>query len=194
MIFLFIVVGCGNNTKKSENIKSEDNTKISVTKAEVNEKLKSLSNGLEVQYDDMKELTYFRCHINLDNHPHIFLIPYVVVDENYNFSLKNHILCVSTRNYEIIYFDTLYIKSSKGVENFKLDEKKIHRSYAGEEFIDNMSKPIYDKISESIEGNNIKFRLEGRVYSERNLTDEEISQIRAVFSIYKYLSSINVIN
>lgn len=196
VIFAVMFSACLHSADSDEPVVEDlkDDSRVTVTKAEVDEGLKNLSVGLDVQYDDMKEVTYYRCKINQNIYPQMFLLPYVVVDNNYNVTLKNHILCVSTRNYEIIYFNKLYIKSNSGVESFELNEGNIVRSYAGEEYIEDMDYQIYKKLSESIEGNNVKIRLEGRLRAERDLTPDEIKQIKAVFTIYEYLSNIMVVD
>ena len=55
-----------------------------------------------------------------------------------------------------------------------------------------MNFDLYKKLCESVEGENIKIRLEGRIFGERNLTSAEIVQIDSVLSIYDYFSHVQV--
>ena len=79
LTLMIIAVGCGAD-KRKENEQSIP----TITKAEAQAKLNALSAGLEYRYDDMKEKYYYRCNADMDVHPHIWLIPYVTVDKNYN--------------------------------------------------------------------------------------------------------------
>ena len=193
MIFLPILFsGC--STHKQPNleqpVQNKTDNKISIkqiSQLEADSVLRRFSKNLDVRYDDMKNITFYSCPVDLENHPHIFLIPYVIMTNDYKVVLKNHILYSGS---EPLYFDTLYIKSDGGVAKFLF--KNIIKSSAGEEFIGAMQFDLYKKLCESVEGENIKIRLEGRTFGERNLTAVEIVQIDSVLSIYDYDSVLSI--
>lgn len=55
-----------------------------------------------------------------------------------------------------------------------------------------MKYDLYNKFCESVKGENIKIRLEGRIFSERDLTLSEIIQIDSVLFIYDYFAHVQV--
>lgn len=173
---------CGCTNEKSADKPAPPESKITI--AEAKTKLAELSQGLDVRADDMKEVTFYRCQINSDLHPSIWIIPYVVVDKNFKATLYQDILYVGN---EPLYFDKLYIKTSSGVETFQYP--KIVKSYAGEEYNGQMTAPLYKKLQEAVADGSAKFRLEGRTFGERELTAGEISEMAKVFAIYEFLSN-----
>lgn len=192
-IFLILIAAifiscCGNQTveQPAPAKPKVEQTKQIISISEAQEKLAELSQGLDVRVDDMKEVTFYSCRI-LDLHPSIWIIPYLAVDKNYKVFLYQDILYVGR---EPLYFDKLYIKTSKGVEKFNY--KKTVKSVGGEEYNGQMTAGLYKKLQEAIADGSAKFRLEGRTFGERELTAEEISDIAKIFSIYEFFSNVKV--
>ena len=177
------ICGCGGE-KPAEKVP----TKPKITVAEAQTKLTELSTGLDVRADDMKEVTFYRCHINHDLHPPIWIIPYVVVDKDFNATLRQDILYVGR---ETLYFDKLYIKTSSGVETFQYPKtiKSVGRGYVGEEYDGLMPAELCWKLQEAVTDGGAKFRFEGRTFGEREFTAAEISEMTKVFALYEFLST-----
>ena len=131
-----------------------------IIRAEANAKL-------NVRVNDMKELTFCHCPIDYDAHPPISTVPYVTLDKNYNVDLYQDIVYVGR---EVFYFDTLYIKTSGGVDTFHYEKtvKSVARGYVGEEYVGKMIDDLYRKLQSAIKEGDAKFRFEGRVFAERN--------------------------
>ena len=160
-----------------------------ITRAEADAKLEKLATVLDIQFDDMKEVTFCRCSIDIDMRPSIWIIPYVAIDKNYNAILYQDILYVGN---EPLYFDRLYIKTNSGVEKFQC--KNIIKSYAGEEYNGVMSDALYKNLQGAIKNGHAKFRLEVRTFGERELTEEELSDMEELFSIYEYFNNVKIEN
>lgn len=182
LVAAIFICGCGGE-QSAEKVP----TKPTITVAEVQSKLAELSTGLDVRADDMKEVTFYRCPIDYDVHPPIWIIPYAVVDKNFNATLRQDTLYVGN---EPLYFDKLYVKTSNGVETFQYPE--VVKSYAGEEFDGLLTDELYQKLQAAVSDGGAKFRLEGRTFGERELTPAEISNMKKVFEIYELLSTVNV--
>ena len=134
ILVAMILIGCGGEQSKTEKQQINEPPIQKITRAEADIKLKELSAGLDVRVDDMKELTFYYCRINHDIHPSIYIIPYVVVDKEYQFSLHQDILYIG---HEPLYFDKLYIKTSSGVETFHYEKtvRSFDKGYVGEEYV-----------------------------------------------------------
>lgn len=182
IIAAFLIVGCG-----SEKSARQENSKPTVPANVIKEKLKEVSSGLNVRVDDMKEVTYYICPTDYDAHPSIWIIPYVIVDKNFNASLRQGILYVGN---EPLYFDTLYVKTSNGVETFQY--LKVEKNSAGERYEGLMSNELYQKLQAAISEGGAKFRFEGRSFAERELTPKEIEHMKKVFAIYELLTTVKV--
>ena len=182
LVATIFICGCG-----GDKTARQENSKPKVPVNVIREKLKELSTGLDVRVDDMKEVTYYTCPINSDLHPSIWIIPYVVVDKNFNASLRQGILYVGN---EPLYFDTLYVKTSNGVETFQY--LKVEKNSAGEKYEGLMTDKLYQKLQAAISEGGAKFRLEGKTFGERELTPKEIANMDKVFKIYELLSSVDV--
>lgn len=184
LVVTIFICGCANEKSADKPVPPEPK----ITIAEAKTKLAELSQGLDVRADDMKEVTFYRCHINSDLHPSIWIIPYVVVDKDFNATLRQDILYVGR---ETLYFDKLYLKTSSGVETFQYPEtiKSVNRGYVGEEYDGQMTAPLYKKLQEAVADGGAKFRFEGRTFGERELTAGEISEMAKVFAIYEFLSN-----
>lgn len=182
IIAVFLIVGCG-----SEKSARQENSKPTVPVNVIREKLKELSAGLDVHFDDMKEITYYHCPIDSDIHPSIWIAPYVAVDKNYEPALFQGILYVGN---EPLYFDTLYIKTSKGVESFQYP--KAEKSTAGEKYNGLMTDALYKKLQSVIDEGGAKFRLSGKTFGEREFTSKEIANMKKVFAIYELLNTVKV--
>lgn len=164
-----------------------------ITRAEATTKLNELSTGLNVRVDDMKELTFCHCPIDYDAHPPISIVPYVTFDKNYNVDLYQDIVYVGR---EVLYFDTLYIKTSGGVDTFRYEKtvKSVDGGYVGEEYVGKMTDSLYRKLQSAIKEGGAKFRFEGRSFAEREFTKKELSDMTRVFAIYEFLKSVKVEN
>lgn len=162
-----------------------------ITRAEADTKLRELSAGLNVRFDDMKEVTFYHCPIDYDVRPPISIIPFVVVEKDYTASLRQDILYVGR---EVLYFDKLYIKTSDGVETFRYEKtvKSFDRGYVGEEYVGLMTDSLYQKLQTAIKEGGAKFRFEGRSFAEREFTDKELSDMAKVFAIYELLKGVKV--
>jgi len=132
-----------------------------INRAEADAKLKKLSAGLNVRVDDMKEVTFCHCPIDYDVPPPIYIIPFVVVDKDYGVSLRQDILYVG---HEVLYFDTLYVKTLGSVDIFSYEEtvKSFNHGYVGEEYVDSMTDGLYKKLQTAIKEGGAKFRFEGK--------------------------------
>lgn len=188
VLFLFTVIfficGCSKNVYNE----SKQSRLPQITGEEAWEKLDELSVGLETMYDDMKGFTLYRCRYNTDER--INIVPYVLVYDDYSVSLRYHVL-YSGR--EPLHFDTLYIKTIEGVNQFKYKDVSIIYGYnVVEEFNGAMGKEAYDTLKKAISEGQAKIRLEGRQMAERNLTVEELKSFEKVFSIYEFLNGVKV--
>lgn len=188
ILFTFILFGCSIE-KNTKQVTTTESPIPKITRAEVNAKLAELSTGLDVRVDDMKEVTFYRCRVDIDIHPSIWIIPYVIVDENFNAVLCQNILYVGN---EPLYFERLYVKTTDGVEKFPYD--KVIKSYAGEEYNGLMYDELYRKLEKAISDGHAKFRLEGMTFGERELTAAELSDMVKVFAIYEFLKGVKVEN
>ena len=176
IVITVILVGCGKTAK------NESSSVPTITVAEAQSKLKELSAGLEVRKDDMKEVTYCLGNVDSDISPSIWIIPYVVIDKEFNAELYQDILYVGN---EPLYFDKLYLKTKSGVEKFQY-------SYARKEYNGKMSFALYDKLKEAVTEGYGKFRLEGRMFDERELTEDELWDMEKVFGLYEFFKSVKV--
>ena len=199
------VVGCGGE-KSTEQPVSETEKSIAkviaekkvspvptITRTEADAKLAELSAGLNVRVDDMKELIFCHCPINYDVHPPISIAPYVTLNKNYSVDLYQDIVYVGR---ELLYFDTLYVKTSSGVDTFHYGKtvKSVDGGYIGEEYVGKMTGGLYQKLQTAIKEGGAKFRFEGRVFAERNFTEKELSDMAKVFAIYEFFKGVKVIN
>lgn len=197
LLVAVILVGCANKKSAEQpapvESKIEQPTKPSISRSAAQVKLDELSAGLNVRYDDMKEITFCHCPINYDVHPGICIIPYVVIDKNYDVSLRQDILYVGR---EPLRFDKLYIKTSSGVEIFRYEEtiKSVDGGYFGEEYVGLMGDNLHKKLQTAINEGGAKFRLEGRTFAERELTQKELSDMAKVFALYEFFKSVKVDN
>ena len=191
MTAIILLVGCGSEKAAEKSTSSEPPIKT-ITRAEADEKLKQLSTVLDVRYDDMKEVTFCRCPINDDIHPPIYIIPYVVVDKEYHVSLRQDILYVGR---EVLDFDKLYIKTPGGVDIFHYEKtvKSFDKGYVGEEYVGQMTGGLYQKLKTAIKEGGAKFRLEGRTFGERELTEEELVDMEELFSVYEFFKGVKVV-
>lgn len=202
LIFAAVIVSSCGGEKTTENnsaappVKTEETATVTPTvktmpRAEADAKLTELSAGLNVRVDDMQEVTFYHCPINYDVHPPIAIIPFVVVDKDYNASLRQDILYVGR---EVLYFDTLYIKTLDGVETFRYEDtvKSFDGGYVGEEYVGLMTGGLYQKLQTAIAEGGAKFRFEGRSLAEREFTKKELSDMAKVFTIYEFLRETKV--
>lgn len=119
------------------------------------------------------------------------IIPFVVVEKDYTASLRQDILYVGR---EVLYFDKLYIKTSDGVETFRYEKtvKSFDSGYVGEEYVGLMTDSLYQKLQTAIKESGAKFRFEGRLFTEREFTYKELSDMANVFAIYELLKGVKV--
>ena len=195
---IILLAGCGSEKPVAQTVESsteEDNPAPvapplkTITRAEAEEKLSKLSNVLEVRYDDMKEITFCRVPVDSYLHPSIWIIPYVAIDKNYNAELRHKILYVGN---EPLFFETLYVKTSGGVETFQY--KDVVKGSVGEEYDGRLSYALYKKLQEGIKTRQAKFRLSGRTFGERELTEEELVDMEELFAAYEFFKSVKVVN
>lgn len=189
IILLIFTFGCSSDIKKEDvDAKKVEPPPIPiVTQAEAKAKLTELADGLDYRYDDMKEKYYYRCNADMDVRPRIWLIPYVTVDKNYNVFLGQDIVYLGK---EPLHFQTLYVKTKKGVESFAY--KDVIRSYGGEEYMGEMTYDVYRKLKEGVADRYIKIRLEGRTFGDRELTAQEIADFAKVFAVYEYFCNVKI--
>ena len=178
-----VLVGCG---KKAKNEQPAIPT-ITITEAQL--KLKELSAGLEVREDDMKEVTYCLGNVDSDVYSPIWIVPYVVIDKEFKVELYKNTLYVGN---EPLNFSKLYVKTKSGVEKFQC--KNIVKSYAGEEYNGVMDSALYAKLKEAVAEGYGKFRLEGRLSDERELTTDELWDMEKVFELYEFFKRVKVVN
>lgn len=189
LVFIFLLVGCGSNKSKEPTEKTPANVKVEVTASEAKAKLNELSGGLTKDYDDMKELTYYRAPIGEDMR--VIVEPYVVVDKDYQPTLIEHLQYFGSH---VIKFDTLYIKSADKVSEFHYKDTFVV-SYKSEAYGGVMSNEVYDALKSACESGYVRVRMEGNAgLEEKELSKKEIDGIKAVFAIYEYLSQIKVVN
>ena len=202
MTLMLLLTGCGSEKTavqtaepptKAEKLASVAPPIKKITRAEAGAKLNELSAGLNVRVVDMKEVTFCHCPINYDIRPSIAIIPFVVIEKDYTVSLRQDILYVGR---EALYFDTLYIKTSEGVETFRYEKtiKSFDGGYVGEEYVGLMTGGLYQKLQTAIKEGTAKFRFEGRSFAERELTGKELSDISKVFAIYEFFKGVEVEN
>lgn len=182
-VILIICAACGNSLSEDSPQKPKNdngNTLAKVTVADVENKLTNLSAGLVKHYDDMEDLLYYRCHVAEE--PLVF-VPYVALDKNFKPTLGFHAFSVSR---ESLSFNKLYIRSRDNAYSFNLSPVGI------EEYKGAMPPEMYMALKDGINSGYIKIRLAGRIMGERELDEEEIAEIEDVFSIFEYLSSIQI--
>lgn len=187
MTMIILLAGCGSE-KTAEKATSSEPPIKTITRAEASEKLKQLSTVLDVRYDDMKEVIFCRVPVDSDLHPSIWIIPYVAIDKNYNVELRHKILYVGN---EPLFFDKLYVKTSGGVETFQY--KGVVKGSAGEEYDGLLGYALYKKLQEGIKTGQAKFRLSGRTFGERELTEEELVDMEELFSVYEFFKSVKIV-
>lgn len=188
IIAAFLIVGCGSGNEKSAR---QENSKPVVSVNVIREKLKELSAGLEVRFDDMKEVTYYQCPRYDDDYQTIWISPYVVVDKDYKASLHQALGYVGRR---ILRFDKLYVKTSSGVETFQYPKtvSSFSGRYVGEEYNGLMTPALHKKLQSVIDEGGAKFRFEGNSFAEREFEPREIADMKKVFAIYELLNTVKV--
>ncbi len=193
LIFAVVILVGYSNEKSAEQSATTEPLIKTIMRSEANARLAELSAGLNVRVDDMKEVTFCHCPINYDVRPPIHIIPYVVVDKDYHVSLHQDILYVGR---ELLDFDTLYIKTSGGVDTFRYERtvKSFDKGYVGEEYVGQMTGGLYQKLQTAIKEGGAKFRFEGRTFGERNFTGKELSDMSKVFTIYEFFKDVKVVN
>lgn len=187
LVILVLLLGKSKNQpQKKEEVapiaktETEKPSKPEITEAEAELELQIFSKELDVNYDDMQEVTFYSCR-NAGRSP-LYFMPYVSIDKQYKPRLFLQIFNISKYP---LYFDKLYIKTEKKVYAFNLGARKS--DYNGK-----MSWEMYQSLKEGIESGYIKFRVSGNEIGERELTSGEIEGIEAVFSIYEYFSKVQV--
>lgn len=199
IIFSNFLLGCSDDNtddEYDENINettTEKNvdSKPKISNSEAEEKLKSLSVGLSIQVDDMKDIIYYKCVEN-GSISGVQLLPYVALNKNYECKLFDKILYTGE---DWIFFDTLYIKDDelhKNIYDRKYKNTNVYSGFVAEIYNATMEEEYYNVLKKAVENPNIKVRLEGKSYIERNLTAEEIADIKKVLDIYDYFSNVKV--
>lgn len=197
LVFMMLVcTACGNEKSAEQPAPAEPKIEQpakpqikTITYSEATEKLKQLSSTLDVHFDDMKEIMMCRCNLDIEIHPHIWIIPYVVVDKNFNVALCQYILYLGN---EPLYFKKLYVKTSSGVETFRYND--VIKGSAGEEYDGILQDALYEKLKEAVNTGQAKFRLEGRTFGERELTQKELSDMATVFALYEFFKNVKIEN
>jgi len=152
-----------------------------ITRSDARYKLQDLSYGLEKYYDDMKDETVYRCNVNLDKS--VVFLPFVIIDNNFEVFLGLHIFTIS--DYPL-FFDELYIRSKNERANFQINQ------FRKSEYNGVMSEEIYKFLKKAVNNGHLKIRLTGNDIGERDFSNKELSEIKAIFSIYEYFSSVKV--
>lgn len=182
-VVVILLLNGGNKNQSQKKVKIENPTITEITVAEAQSQLQVLSNGLDIDYDDMQELTFYRNKPNFDTP--LYFFTYVVLDEHFNAEIGLHIFSISKYP---LFFDKLYIKSANNVTTFQLTKTNTN------EYNGLMSSAIYNALKKAIESGYVKFRVSGRNKGERELTAQEMTEINAVFSIYEYFSKVKIKN
>ncbi|MBO4401664.1 MAG: hypothetical protein J5809_07445 [Selenomonadaceae bacterium] len=181
LVFFFLSVTMIISGCMSAKQVSKKSIAIEVTPSEAQAKLKEMSRGLVVYYDDMKDAIICRVDANLNDV--LLFVPRVEINNQFEPELYLQIFHTSRRS---LYFDKLYIRSANGTAEFKVS--------TGNEYNGLMSREIYQSLKDGVMSEYIKIRIAGRDMDERELTAEEIAQIDKVFTIYEYLSKVKVTN
>lgn len=153
-----------------------------ITVAEAELQLQTLSNELDVRYDDMLEVTFYSCRSA--GRSSLYFIPYVSINKQFKPNLGLQIFSVS--NYPL-FFDKLYIKTADNLYIFNLGARKSS-------YNELLRKDIYKSIKEAVDSGYLKFRITGNDIGERELTAGELEGVDAVLSIYEYFSKVKVAN
>ena len=188
ILVTLILGGCVNKKGEQSPIEQMKPSKILSEDAET--KILELSKDLDVHYDGMKKLTYYGCPIYLGRK--VCVAPYVsVADSDYSVNLFCHVVY---SGHERIDFDTLYVKTAGEVKTFYFSDvyRMYHASYYGDEYNGVMPANLYYTLKKVIDVGSARIRLEGIAYEERDLLSAEIEQMRKVFAIYEFLSSVEV--
>ena len=188
ILVTLILGGCGN--KKGERSPIEQMKPSKILSEDAETKILELSKELDVHYDGMKKLTYYGCPIYLGRK--VCVAPYVsVADSDYSVNLFCHVVY---SGHERIDFDTLYVKTAGEVKTFYFSDvyRMYHASYYGDEYNGVMPANLYYTLKKVIDVGSARIRLEGIAYEERDLLPAEIEQMRKVFAIYEFLSSVEV--
>lgn len=189
LILVTLILG-GCNNKKIEQLPIEPRELPKISSEDAETKITELSENLKVQYDGMKKLTFYSCPIYLGRK--VCVAPYVsVADDDYSVELFCHVVY---SGHERIDFDTLYIKTAGEVKTFYFADvyRMYHAGYYGDEYNGVMPANLYYTLKKVIEVGSARIRLEGIAYEERNLLPAEIEQMRKVFSLYEFLSNVQV--
>lgn len=162
IIFFNFVIGCSNN-EKIEKIVNNDNTatvedNIEISSVEVENKLKVLSEGLNVKYDNIKDIRYYQCPIIYEIG--IYLFPYVAVDKDYNIKLFDLPFVFGD---EWIFFDEIYLKANNKLyknsyKNYKRNTEPSGK-YITESYNVEMNPEWYKALNESLNVSHIKINF-----------------------------------
>lgn len=189
LILVTLILG-GCNNKKIEQLPIEPRELPKISSEDAETKITELSENLKVQYDGMKKLTFYSCPIYLGRK--VCVAPYVsVADDDYSVELFCHVVY---SGHERIDFDTLYIKTAGEVKTFYFADvyRMYHAGYYGDEYNGVMPANLYYTLKKVIEVGSARIRLEGIAYEERDFLPIEIEQMRKVFALYEFLSSVTV--
>lgn len=197
LLMSFAVFSSACDSEKSSDIEKSptltekvniETTVLNVTREEAQAKLVELSAGLTVDYDDMKERTYYRA-VSTDNR--VIVMPYVLMDRDYNVVLIEHLQYIADH---LISFRTLYIKSANQVKHFEYHNVK-RISFDSEAYAGLMNSEVRETLKAAINSGYVRVRLEGENgYEEKELSNEEMNSIRQVFEVYEYFKNIKVVD
>lgn len=160
-------------------------------KTEVEKELMRLAEGLDVKYDNMKEITYYYCPQDYDIG--IKLLPYLIVDKNYGVTIFD---CPVCHGDEWLFFDTVYIKYDGHLYKNSYDKSKRQSQVGRRSVTELYSVPLsgdwYKILHDACNYQNVKIRFSGKFDVDKFLDDKEIKNIKKVFTIYEFLDSVNV--
>lgn len=192
--FFFVTIffcGCFNDPSQSKEKVEGTVSKKNLSNIEVEKELSNLSKGLDIKYDDMKEVTYYYCP--QDYNIGIKILPYVIVDKNYKAMIFD---CPVCHGDEWLFFDTVYIKYNGHLYKNLYDKSK-RQSQAGKRSVTELySVPLsgdwYKILNDACNYQDVKIRFSGKFDVDKVLTGEEIENIRKIFAIYELLENVNV--
>ena len=193
LILTLFLSGCDNEkiqTYTTEKEIEQAAIKPKISKNEIEERLRILSSGLLLEYDDMKNIRYYSCPYTYENS--IQLLPYVAIDDDYNVQLFDRPIYIGD---SWIFFNNIYIKF--GEELYKNSYNDSNRkTYVGEGYVTEsydvlMSNEFYDVLNNAINSNS-KIRFEGKKSKDKILSDDEKISIKKVFNVYDLFKNIEI--
>lgn len=164
-------------------------TSAKLSQVEKNAKIQTLTSGMKVEHDDMKNVTFYT-YPN-DNPPKIHITPYVGYDSSSNRAwLRNDLDFYSD---DWIFFEQVLIKTDTkthvlAYNRFQGESDVLYGSI--HEWYDlPMDEKTLDAMRDAATSHTVKVRFQGKFSSDYTLTTQEIQQIKNMLDLCDVLNS-----